>query len=80
MRTVGRLLGDQSMSHANVRLGARMRPTLSVTCLIAAALSIGGCSESLPSLPKMTELNPFAEKQKPLPGVRVPVIADTTSA
>ncbi len=45
----------------------------------AAALSLvlgalGGCSDSLPSMPKITDLNPFAEKQKPLPGTRIPII------
>ncbi|MDX2257831.1 MAG: PQQ-binding-like beta-propeller repeat protein [Hyphomicrobiaceae bacterium] len=36
-------------------------------------MSLAGCADSLPSLPKITELNPFAEKQQPLPGRRVPV-------
>lgn len=35
---------------------------------------LSGCSDSLPSLPKITDLNPFKEKQVPLPGRRVPVI------
>jgi outer membrane protein assembly factor BamB len=35
-----------------------------------------GCSDSLPSLPKLTDLNPFAEKQVPLPGKRVPILAE----
>lgn len=39
-----------------------------------AALCLGACSDSLPSLPKVSELNPFAEKQVPLPGKRVPVL------
>lgn len=80
------------MSHAHVRsdrvqfrLIARVSGSgvpaqaVSAACLIVAALAMSGCSESLPSLPKMTELNPFAEKQQPLPGKRVPVVADTTS-
>ena len=28
--------------------------------------ALAGCSDSLPSLPKLTDLNPFAEKQQPL--------------
>jgi outer membrane protein assembly factor BamB len=40
----------------------------------AAVLGLAGCADSLPSLPKIGDLNPFAEKQKPLPGKRVPVI------
>jgi len=44
-----------------------------VGSLLAAAL-LTGCADSLPSLPKMSELNPFAEKQVPLPGKRIPVM------
>jgi outer membrane protein assembly factor BamB len=33
---------------------------------------VGGCSDG-PSLPRLTDLNPFAEKEKPLPGKRIPV-------
>ncbi len=45
--------------------------------VVALAASLAGCSSglpSLPSLPKVSELNPFAEKKKPLPGKRVPVL------
>ncbi|MCH9808591.1 MAG: PQQ-binding-like beta-propeller repeat protein [Alphaproteobacteria bacterium] len=42
--------------------------TLSLSVLIA------GCADSLPSLPKMSQLNPFAEKQQPLPGRRRSVL------
>lgn len=38
-----------------------------------AALS-AGCADSLPSLPKIGDLNPFAEKQQPLPGRRRSVL------
>lgn len=41
---------------------------------IALTLLLTGCSESLPSLPKLNDLNPFAEKQVPLPGKRVAVL------
>lgn len=41
----------------------------------AASVTLAGCSgDSLPSMPKIGDLNPFAEKQKPLPGTRIPVI------
>ena len=40
--------------------------------LVAAMLA--GCSGSLPQLPKMSDLNPFKEDEKILPGKRVPVI------
>jgi outer membrane protein assembly factor BamB len=45
---------------------------------LAASLTITslltGCSESLPSLPKLNDINPFAEKPVPLPGKRVAVL------
>ncbi len=39
-----------------------------------AMLSLTGCSGGMPSLPDVAALNPFAEKQTPLPGKRVPVM------
>jgi outer membrane protein assembly factor BamB len=42
--------------------------------LLAASAMIGGCSDSLPSLPKVSELNPFKETVPPLPGKRIPVL------
>ena len=47
-----------------------------ISALIAgfAAVSLSACSDSLPSLPKIQDLNPFAEKQQPLPGRRLPVL------
>jgi outer membrane protein assembly factor BamB len=59
------------------------RPTSTRTTLMRfgvslAALAAAGCSsDSLPSLPKINDLNPFAEKQKPMPGKRIPVMAVT---
>jgi len=46
---------------------------------LLAALALAGCADSLagmslPSLPKIQDLNPFAEKEVPLPGKRVAVI------
>src|SRR5215470_17257748 len=52
-------------------------------CAVALALTCGfmlsGCADSLagmslPSLPKIQDINPFAEKEVPLPGRRIPVI------
>ncbi|CFW97621.1 Pyrrolo-quinoline quinone [Candidatus Filomicrobium marinum] len=37
-------------------------------------LGLAGCADSMPSLPKISELNPFSEKQQPLPGRRLPVL------
>ncbi len=47
----------------------------SVIIAAACVLLLGGCADSLPSLPKINELNPFAEKQQPLPGRRIPVLS-----
>jgi outer membrane protein assembly factor BamB len=46
---------------------------------LSAVLMLAGCSDafvgmSLPSLPKLDDVNPFAEKPVPLPGKRVSVI------
>lgn len=54
------------------RLQTAARPVLGAL----AAVSLAGCADSLPSLPKLTDLNPFAEKQQPLPGKRIPVMAE----
>lgn len=45
--------------------------------LVLAASMLAGCSESLPSLPKLNDLNPFAEKQQPLPGKRLAIGQDS---
>lgn len=50
------------------RLGQVLAPAILV------AIGLGGCGGSLPSLPKISELNPFAEKEQPLPGKRIPVM------
>jgi outer membrane protein assembly factor BamB len=47
--------------------------------VLLSALALAGCSDSLsgmslPSLPKLQDLNPFAEKEVPLPGKRVSVL------
>ena len=39
-----------------------------------AATSVAACSDSLPSLPNVSQFNPFKEKQQPLPGKRIPVL------
>jgi len=45
--------------------------------LVATGAGLGGCSDSLPSLPKVSELNPFKETTPPLPGKRIPVLPAT---
>jgi outer membrane protein assembly factor BamB len=39
------------------------------------SLMLAGCAGDGPSLPKLANLNPFAEKAVPLPGKRIPVMA-----
>ena len=50
-----------------------------VGAALLCALALSGCADSLagmslPSLPKLDDINPFAEKEVPLPGKRVSVI------
>ena len=59
--------------------GLEIRFGASSLLAIAAALLLGGCAGDGPSLPKMSELNPFKEKQTPLPGRRIPIV-DTTES
>ena len=40
--------------------------------LLGVATMLPACSEG-PQLPRLSDLNPFAEKEKPLPGKRIPV-------
>lgn len=42
-------------------------------CLLAGVVVAGGCSGGEPQIPKLSDLNPFAEKEVPLPGKRIPV-------
>jgi outer membrane protein assembly factor BamB len=55
-----------------MRVGAR-RIWHGAAIFLAAAF-VSGCSDGLPSLPKVSELNPFAEKPQPMPGKRIPVM------
>lgn len=56
-----------------------MRDWLHRSCWAGAGICsivlLSGCAGDGPSLPKLGDLNPFAEKQVPLPGRRVPVMA-----
>ncbi len=53
---------------------------LAVTMVALMAALVAGCSTdggpSLPDLPKMSDLNPFATKEVPLPGKRVAVLTE----
>lgn len=46
--------------------------------VLVTAVLLAGCQDSLPSLPKLNDLNPFAEKPVILPGKRVSVIAESS--
>lgn len=41
--------------------------------LVSAALAVTGCSGGDLQMPRLQDLNPFAEKEVPLPGKRIPV-------
>ncbi len=59
-------------------LDAACTTRLALVTMAALALvgPLGGCSDGgLPSLPKVGDLNPWKEKQLPLPGKRIPVMA-----
>ena len=56
-----------------------MRRVLTATAVAMAALLAGACAGEGPTLPKLSELNPFKEKQTPLPGRRVPIVQTTES-
>ncbi|WP_409560817.1 PQQ-binding-like beta-propeller repeat protein [Hyphomicrobium sp. MC8b] len=45
----------------------------------AAAVLLAGCASDGPTLPKISELNPFKTKQTPLPGRRIPIVETTES-
>ena len=57
----------------------RRSGVLSVLAAIAVAGLLGACAGDGPTLPKISDLNPFKEKQQPLPGRRIPVVETTES-
>jgi len=55
--------------------GARSRAVaVALLCGLASGCADSLAGMSLPSLPKIQDINPFAEKEQPLPGKRVPVM------
>ncbi|MBL8884829.1 MAG: PQQ-binding-like beta-propeller repeat protein [Hyphomicrobium sp.] len=66
-----------SLGGARRRLAGIRRSITAV--LIAPTLVLAACSSDGPSLPKISELNPFKEKQTPLPGKRIPIVETTDS-
>ena len=59
--------------------GCQIRSGALPLLAIAATIALGGCASDGPSLPKISELNPFKEKQTPLPGRRIPIVETTES-
>ena len=76
----------RDMTHNDDKRGKRAMPAHPRRCsgfdrAIAAPLALGACaSDSLPSLPKLADLNPFAEKQVPLAGKRVSIVSENRLA
>lgn len=59
--------------------GSSIASRLAVAATLCVAALAGGCAESLPSLPSMSQmskLNPFKEKEVPLPGRRIAVMPE----
>ncbi|MHA1572520.1 MAG: outer membrane protein assembly factor BamB family protein [Alphaproteobacteria bacterium] len=52
----------------------RIRPAGIAVVGLLALTPLSGCSDTLDSLPKLGDLNPFAETQVPLPGRRISVM------
>src|SRR5262245_19794010 len=52
---------------------AKRRAMVSALALLVGAAA-SACSDGGPSLPKITDLNPFAKKDPPLPGKRIPIM------
>jgi outer membrane protein assembly factor BamB len=50
-----------------------IRPAPELVFVLCIA-GLGGCADSLPSMPKLQDLNPFAVKQTPLLGTRVAIM------
>ena len=63
---IGNVIGAYTLAYGMAQLGAGL--------LTLALLS--GCADG-PSLPKISDLNPFKEKQVPLPGKRMANVAQT---
>lgn len=57
----------------------KRRCALPLLAAFVVASLLAGCAGGGPSLPKISELNPFKTKQQPLPGRRIPIVETTES-
>ncbi|MEO1281123.1 MAG: PQQ-binding-like beta-propeller repeat protein [Pseudomonadota bacterium] len=57
-----------------------MRKASAACASFAVLIGLAGCGGGLPTLPKISQLNPFQEVQKPLPGRRRPVLQTNATA
>ncbi|MFA5956441.1 PQQ-binding-like beta-propeller repeat protein [Hyphomicrobium sp.] len=62
-----------------IKGGWQIRFGVAALLALAATLWLGGCASDGPTLPKMSELNPFKKKETPLPGRRIPIVETTES-
>lgn len=70
--------GSKTRTAATLRLAT-------VAACFGALVSLSGCADSLagmslPAMPKITDLNPFAEKEQPLQGKRIEIIQQQETA
>lgn len=61
------------LTTAKPRREAPHRAAARLAGALAAAAMLAGCAGDGPQLPRLSDLNPFAEKETPLPGKRIPV-------
>ena len=59
--------------------GRARRQCAGVGAAVLAAAVLGACAGDGPTLPKLSDLNPFKEKQQPLPGRRIAIVQTTES-
>jgi outer membrane protein assembly factor BamB len=75
----GRLHGVERLLRLGPGLAGSGAKIVRLMLAVFAVAQLGGCAGDGPTLPKISDLNPFAEKQQPLPGRRIPVVQTTDS-
>jgi outer membrane protein assembly factor BamB len=64
------------LNHSALRSVERLCGT---ALAVFAAVALSACASDGPTLPKISDLNPFKEKQQALPGRRIPIVQTTQS-